>query len=235
MVRKQSKFLARQKAGVAVIGVLALGVVAALTWQAVISRAPVTEVTEGVHYRLLEKPRRIRSDKVEVMEFFSYGCIHCYRLEPVLADWLETRSDRVELVRMPAVANDYWRLLGRAWFTLEQLGLIEAQHFTLFRAIHDQNRVFDSPDELFDFMARAGVPRDAFAGAFNSPQVKSRVARADAMARRLQVAAVPVLVVQGKYLVSATRDLGPGKMLEVVDHLVAKELAAAAGASAPEA
>ena len=64
----------------------------------------------------------------------------------------------------------------------------------------------------------------AFRETFNSASVVNKLERADQMARRLQVAAVPTLVVQGKYMLRTTRTMGPTRMLEVMSELVEKEL-----------
>jgi len=222
MVKRQSRIIVKQKIAVAVFCTLAIGIVAYLTW-VTIADAPLGEFVEGEHYQLIEKPRRIRSDKIEVMEFFSYACVHCYNFDPMLADWLEEKGDQVNFVPVPAVANDTWRLLGRNFYTLQELGLLDQFHMAFFRAIHESRQVFNSPEKIFDYFSRAGIEDDTYETAFRSAAVNTKLSRADQMARRLKVSAVPSIVIQGKYLVRTTGSIGPKRMLDVMDYLIEKE------------
>ena len=221
MARKSTRFLVQQKIALGLFIALATAALGYLTWL-LLQDAPDGEFVEGEHYLLLEKPRRIRSDKIEVMEFFSYSCVHCYSFDPDLTAWTEKNKDIVTLVRTPAVSSDYWRLLGRSYYTMEQLGITREHHMPFFRAIHDTGQIFNSPERLFGYFERAGV--EGYETAYHSPTVANQMARADQMNRRLQISAVPSVVVQGKYLVRTSRTIGPQRMLTVMDYLVQKEL-----------
>ncbi len=221
MARKSTRFLVQQKIALGVFIALAAAALGYLIWL-LLQETPGGEFVEDEHYQLLEKPRRIRSDKIEVMEFFSYSCVHCYNFDPDLTAWAEKNKDIVTLVRTPAVPSDYWRLLGRGYYTMEQLGITREHHMPFFRAIHDTGQTFNSPERLFDYFERAGV--EGYETAFHSPTVANQVARADQMNKRLQISTVPSLVVQGKYLVKTSRTIGPQRMLVVMDYLVQKEL-----------
>ena len=185
--------------------------------------APLGEFVEGEHYQLIENPRRMRADKIEIMEFFSYGCVHCFNFEPMLADWVESKGSDINFVRTPAIANDYWRILGRAYFTLDQMEVLEGKHMAMFRAIHQSRSDLSTPEVLFDFIEEHGVERDKFESTYHSTQVDSAINRADQMARRLKVATVPTIVIQGKYQIRATRSIGQTRMLDVMDYLVGME------------
>lgn len=223
---KESPFLHQQKIALGIF-VLILAIIAGyLIWTAL---APTIdgEFVEGEHYQLIDNPRRIRGDTIEVMEFFSYGCVHCYNFDPDLTAWAEERTDQVTFIRVPAVANTQWRLLARNYYTMQELGLFETMHTPFFRLIHEGRQVFDSVEDIGKFYEARGVTREAFDAAFNSTAVNNELVRADQLARRMQIASVPTIVVQGKYLVRATREIGPSRMLDVMDYLVEKELNAA--------
>ncbi len=232
MAKKQSKAIVQQKAALAAFGVLVAAIAAYLLWLTV-ADVPQGEFVEGEHYQIVDNPRRIRSDKIEVMEFFSYACIHCYNFDPDLTDWVEAQGERVNFVRMPAVANEYWRLLGRHYFTLEALNEVESQHMHFFREIHDGRKTFPTPDALAASYASSEPARAAYLQAFNSTEVTSNLTRADQMARRLKIASVPTVVIQGKYIVRTTREIGPKRMLDVMDFLVEKERQALETAPTP--
>lgn len=222
MAKKQSRFLFQQKAALTVFGLLLVGIIGYLGWVA-LEEAPLGEFVEGEHYQLIDDPRRVRGDRIEVMEFFSYACVHCYNFDPILEDWVEARSAEVSFTRMPAVASEYWRLLARAYYTLEELDALEARHMAFFRAIHESRMTFPTPESIFDYAEEQGLDRQAFESAYRSTPVNASINRADQMARRMKVSAVPTIVVQGKYIVRTTRSIGPKRMLEVMDYLVELE------------
>lgn len=222
MAKKQSKFLLQQKIALSLFGLTLIGIVSYLGIKT-FEDVPLGEFVEGEHYQLLENPRRVRGDKVEVMEFFSYGCVHCFNFEPMLADWVESKGSDINFVRTPAIANDYWRILGRAYFTLDQMEVLEGKHMAMFRAIHQSRSDLSTPEALIDFIEEHGVERDKFESTYHSTQVDSAINRADQMARRLKVATVPTIVIQGKYQIRATRSIGQIRMLDVMDYLVGLE------------
>jgi len=224
MAKKESKFLRQQKLAVGALSVVVLAIVAYLSWLTA-GDANLGDIVEGEHYQLIENPRRIRGDKIEVMEFFSYACVHCYNFDPLIKEWASSRDD-ITLVQTPAIANEYWRLLGRHYYTLQAMDAPEENHMRVFRAIHEARQAFNGPEKMIQFAESSGLDRESYVKAFNSTEVSNSLNRADQMARRLRVAAVPTIIVQGKYLVRTTSTVGPRRMLQVIDHLVAKEQAA---------
>lgn len=227
MAKRQSKFLVQQKVVVGLFVALLVTAVGYLTFLT-LEDAPLGEFVEGEHYLVLENPRRIRGGQVEVMEFFSYGCVHCYNFDPILKDWVEAKGDSIIFVRTPAIANDFWRILGRAYFVIEGRSDFQRQHLEMFRAIHEARRSFPSPEALFDYADEAGMDRETFEADYTSTAVNSAMNRADQMARRMKVASVPTIVIQGKYVVRTTRQIGPKRMLDVMDYLIELEQNSAA-------
>ena len=144
-------------------------------------------------------------------------------IEPSLSYWVDSKTDYINFVQVPAIANDYWRVLGRAYFTLEHMNILEKQHMAMFRAIHKSKRDLSNAEALFDFVEEIGVDRDKFASVYQSPETSNAMNQADQIARRLKVASVPTIVIQGKYLVRTTRSVGQSRMLEVMDYLIARE------------
>ena len=223
MAKRKSRAIARQQMFLISFGVVALGIVGYLTWLTVDSQ-PTDGFVEGQHYLLVEEPRRIRGEKIEVMEFFSYGCIHCFNFEPMISQWAQERAENINFIQVPATASDYWRLLGRAYYALESLGIREQHQIAFFRAIHDARLVFDTREKIISFFEGRGVDRRKLESAFDSPIVTGKIGKADQLARRMMVAAVPTVVVHGKYLVRTSRDVGTSRMLDVIDYLIYKEV-----------
>jgi len=224
MAGKQSRSLQQQKIAVGVFAAVVIGILAYLV-SYVIQDAPMGEFVEGDHYTLLQQPRRIRNDRVEIMEFFSYGCIHCYNFDDDLADWTEENQNNISFVRTPVFSNDQWRIYGRTYYTLEQLGILEENHVQFFREIHEARKKLDSVEKISALFATDDISEEDFLLAFNSPSVAQKAQRADELARRFKIASVPNIVVDGKYLVRATNSVGLSRMLDVMDFLVEKETA----------
>lgn len=226
MARRQSPFLIRQKVAVGAIGVIVLVVLGYLVSVVIRDSAPLGNFVAGEHYTVLDEPRRVRGDKIEVIEFFSYACVHCFNLDPDLSDWVESHQGTVNFQRRPVVASDQWRRLAGHYFTMESLNQLEPLHYQFFVAIHNRGLDVSSIDTLAEWATDNDV--DGYREAFSSADVQRRVEASDRLARSLQIASVPTLLVNGKYVVSAGRAVGPSRMLDVVDHLIELESASAA-------
>jgi len=220
VAKKQSKFLKHQKifaGAIAVVFLVVIGYVSTL----VIKDSPLGEFVEGEHYSVIDQPRRIRGDKVEVMEFFSYACSACYRFEPLIKNWVSDKGDFVKFVRLPLPANETWRRVTQHYYAMEKLGVLEEMHDKFFHAIHDRKLNIGSSARLAEWASENDIA--GYEDAFNSADVKRKVTLADQLARRFQVASVPTLLVQGKYMIRLENSIGQARMLEVLDHLIELE------------
>jgi thiol:disulfide interchange protein DsbA len=180
---------------------------------------------EGIHYQRLahETPTTVGDNAVEVVELFWYGCPHCYTFEPYVNEWLKTKPESVKFIRLPASLNPGWVVHARTYYALEQLGELERVHPLLFLAIHEQGRRLRDIKSITRFVSQQGVDESAFLTAYRSPSVEDKYRRSVQRTKQFGVNGVPALVINGKYLTSARMAGGFGKMLEVVDFLVAKE------------
>ena len=189
------------------------------------------EFQEGTHYR--ELPIAVETqdaDKIEVVEVFSYACIHCYTLEPSLAAWERTLPEDVLFRRLP-LATSRLLPLAQAYFTAETLGVVERIHLPLFQAIHENG--IDMTQQRYIrrlFENEAQVTQEDFERVFESFGIRSRVSQADAQARAYRIMATPTLVVNGRYIAETTT--GPQSMFRVVEYLIDRERQRMAGASA---
>lgn len=187
----------------------------------------------GRHYEVLPVPVETAvRDAVEVVEVFSYACVHCYNFDPLIDAWQRRQPDHVRFERVPATFNPIWEQLARAYFTAETLGVTKALHMPLFEAIH-VHRVDLRDDALLEriFRRHADVDPATFQKAFESFAVDTEVRKAGALSRAYRITAVPTLVVAGKYRIETDMAGSPERMLAVVDFLVEKERAAAGAAS----
>ncbi len=224
MANQRKKFVQQQKIILAGLAVVVISI-ALYFMTIVVSESSSDTFVEGEHYVLLEDPWRVRGDKIEVMEFFSYGCIHCYNFDDDIQDWAEERQDKVSFVQTPAVANQQWRNFGRAYYTMEALDLLDDGHMLMFKQVHDAAKNFRTSEDISAVLASGDVTEEQFNETFESREISQKVARADQLARRGRVATVPSLVIHGKYQVRVSGSIGFSRMLDVADFLIEKELA----------
>lgn len=181
----------------------------------------------GTHYQRLPTPVETQnSDAVEVVEVFHYGCVHCFNFDPVLDKWREQQQKDVEFRRLPAVWNETLRLLAQAHFTAEVMGVIEAVHYPIFKAIHTHGvdlRDLSRMEQLFEEVA--AVNPEEFSRVYNSFGVRVRAQQAEAQGQIYGVSGVPTMIVNGKYRVDTMMAGNTKKMLQIVDHLVDVERA----------
>jgi thiol:disulfide interchange protein DsbA len=167
--------------------------------------------------------------RIEVCEFFMFGCVHCYALEPELERWALTKPDHVDLVRVPAIFNATARLHAQAFYAAEALGIVDELRGPFYEEIHVAGNKLDTVAAIETFFAEAGIGSAAFRVAFDSAAVRARVERAEELNRLYRVNATPSLAVNGKYLTNAAMAGTADALFEVVDSLVASESAASCG------
>ena len=178
----------------------------------------------GKEYIVLANPQPTSSgDKIEVVELFWYGCPHCYHLEPLISDWLESKPDDVEFVRLPAVLGPSWELYARAFYTAELLGVQDKIHPALFAAIHKDKKKLRNEADLQALFVKQGVSAEDFKNTFNSFAVNVKTNNARQMTKRYAITGVPTLIINGKYSTSASQAGGNDKAIKVMDYLVARE------------
>ncbi|MCF7991750.1 MAG: thiol:disulfide interchange protein DsbA/DsbL [Thiohalocapsa sp.] len=178
----------------------------------------------GIDYRVIEEPVRAeQGDDVEVLELFWYGCPHCYYLEPRIARWLESKPDNATFRRMPAASSPRWVPHAKAYFAAEALGVLEQFHEPMFKALHDERRKIFNDEQIIAFAAEQGIDEEAFRKAYNSFPVDMQVRKSADLVRRYNIDGVPAIVVNGKYLTSASQAGTTDRMFEVIDYLIAEE------------
>jgi thiol:disulfide interchange protein DsbA len=180
---------------------------------------------EGIHYQVLDPqaPLSTSGEGIEVSEYFSYGCGHCFQFDPVLNAWLDKQPEDVNFDRTPAVWNDYYGNLAQTYYTLKAMDLLESLHVAVFEAIHIQRKNLSKPGVMADFLEEAGVDPEAFAKVFNSFGVRMSLQQADARGRAYRASGVPTLIVNGKYRIE-TRGAGSvQEMLKVAEFLIQLE------------
>lgn len=191
-----------------------------------------SEPTEGIDYIVLPQPvpTRVADGQVEVVELFWYGCPHCYHFEPHLKAWKADKPEHVQFRYLPAVFNDLWALHARVFYAFEHMGVFDQLHDPFFHAIHAQGRRMADERSILRFVEREGVDPAAFREALVSDEVTARVREAIQKTRDYRIEGVPSVVVDGRFLVTASMAGGFENMVRVMGHLVEKAGAEATAA-----
>ena len=174
----------------------------------------------GQDYQVLANPVKVeKPGKIEVREFFWYGCGHCYSLEPHMQSWLKKLPKDVRFVRTPAAMNPLWEQAARAYYVSEALGVRQKAHLQLFHDIHAKKQPILEQAQLAKFYTRYGISEAKFNTTYKSFPISSKIAQAKNLAATYQLSGVPAVTVNGKYVVQGD-DV---KVVQVVNYLVEKE------------
>lgn len=185
---------------------------------AILALAPlVARAQRAGPYIELNPPRQVESgNKIEVLEFFWYGCIHCYNLEPKIETWLKKLPQDVEFRRVPAVLSDRWAHDAAIFYAFDALGLLDKLHRPFFDAIHRERLRSDNWQALSAWLQKQGVDPKKFEATVKSFGVQSKTRRAIRLTTDYKIDGTPAMAVHGRYTVPSTED-----MLDTVNELVA--------------
>jgi thiol:disulfide interchange protein DsbA len=179
---------------------------------------------EPVGYETLSPAQPTHNpDKIEIIEFFWYGCPHCYDFEPLLEKWVKALPKNVEFIRQPAVFSDLWGKHAKAYFTAEALGVVDKVHNDFFDAIQTKKQHLETEDELAKFFVAHGVNENEFRTTYNSFLVDTKIRQAATTAGRYGITGVPAIIINGKYKTNGPLAGSHEKMLEVINQLIQKE------------
>jgi thiol:disulfide interchange protein DsbA len=178
---------------------------------------------EGKHYIRLTQPvpTTAAPGKIELIEFFWYGCPHCNAFEPALEAWVKQLPEDVVFRRAPvAFSAQPFVAHQRIFYALDTLGLVGTMHRKVFYAIHHDRMHLDKPEEISAFMAQNGVDAAKFMEAYNSFTTQTRVTQANKLADGYKIDGVPAIGIHGRFYTSGPLAGDNEKTLAVTDFLV---------------
>jgi thiol:disulfide interchange protein DsbA len=181
------------------------------------------EYQEGKHYKRIDTQKTANPDNVEVLEFFWYGCPHCYQFEPHIKQWKKNKPANVDFYRVPATFRPLWALHARAYYALEMMGQLEKVHPYMFSEIHNNKNLLGSVDDLASFVSKHGVDRSEFVDTMNSFSVENSLRKATRKVNDYKINGVPAIAVNGKYLVTGSMAGNYDNMIKITQYLVEKE------------
>jgi len=181
------------------------------------------ELTEGRDYTVLLRPQPTESGKnIEVLEFFWYGCPHCYKLYPYIKAWLKGVPKDVSFHYVPAIFRSSWVPGAKTFYTLEIMGARDKLHDKIYYAIHIEKIDLTKEELLFNWIAKQGIDRKKFVAIYNSFTVENQSSQSSRMSRNYGFKGVPALAVDGKYLTSGRMGDTPQETIRTLDELIKK-------------
>lgn len=196
-----------------------LGILALLTALGV----SAADLQEGRQYKLISPPQPTEAKgKIEVTEFFWYGCSHCFDFEPLVSKWKKTLPADVVFRRVPAVFRDSWAPGAKTFYALEATGQLDKLHQEVFDAINIDRMNPADEKAIADLIGKKGGDKQKFLEAYNSFAVQSKVSRAAQTTQAHGISGVPAIVVNGKYTPAQGAAGSFADVLVIVDQLIAK-------------
>lgn len=189
------------------------------------AQSGVASFKEGEHYRPVREAQAPADPaRITVEEFFWYGCGHCYNFAPKLEPWKAKLPADVDFQRVPnSLGRPVGMLHSKAYYTAEQLKILNPMHMKLFEAMHVRNQPLANEAQILAvFEGQTPIAPSVIENTFRGFAVDARVRRAEALSRSYGVSSTPTLVVGGKYYTNPTLAGGFDAMLEIADHLIAK-------------
>jgi thiol:disulfide interchange protein DsbA len=174
----------------------------------------------GMEYELIPQQPVPPGPRVEVIEFFWYGCPHCYQLQGPLEAWLKQKPEDVDFKRIPAIFRDSWAAHARVFYALESLGELGRLHQAVFRALHVDRENPGNAETSAEWAARNGIDRTRWLAAYNSPEVDRKVEQARVATRTYAIQGTPSLVVDGRYVTSSGMSETYQGVVTIMDDLV---------------
>jgi len=195
----------------------------ALTFLA-LSTSLQASIVAGHDYVVLDVPQRLENNgKIEVVEFFSWGCPHCYEFYPKLSRWLASLPKDHSFKRVPVgLGHPEWEALAKAYYALQSTGDVDRLDSQIFEDIHKNHVWLYDEKSITTWVGRHGVDVARFTAAFRSFGVNTSEAQAEQKAEDFRIPGVPTLAIANKYMVSGEQE----KMLTTSTQLIAMEQAA---------
>lgn len=175
----------------------------------------------GRDYQELSPPRPVSTGaRIEVIEFFYYGCPVCYEAQPHVSRWLMRAGPDVALLRVPAVFTESSESFARTFYTLGAMHQIARLHWPVYDNHHFDGRRLNEEKNIVAWVASNGVDGSRFSELWHSDAVKAQIEAARKALDTYEIKGVPSFVVDGKYVTSARMAGGVKEAVQVLDYLV---------------
>ena len=178
--------------------------------------AAAQQIKRDIDYREIQQQPVETGERIEVIDFFFYGCHFCNELRPRIERWSEKKPADVVLRRVPVVRRDTWVPLAKTYFALEAMGVSERLHGAVYTSYHVEDLYMSQEKVIEQWAAKHGLDAEKFMAIYRSEETRQKVERARKMTVDYDIQGTPSLVVDGKYLT----DGSSAKTIDVLDTMV---------------
>lgn len=188
--------------------------------------SPAFAQDTGAFRKVRKEVPRSAPGKIDVVEFFWYGCIHCYNFEPKVNAWSKKLPSDVVFTKVPIVFDSQrvnFQGHQRLFYTLEAMGKLDQGHSKVFEAMHKDKKLLGNDTQIFDFAESIGLKREEFANVFKSFGVNAKCAQAKALFESYGADGVPTLGVDGKFFTSASIAGSEDNAIRVAEALIKRQ------------
>jgi thiol:disulfide interchange protein DsbA len=194
----------------------------------VVSAAPVAEKD---YFAINPAQPTTDSTKIVVTEFFSYQCPHCFSFAEPFAAWSESLPADVKAERVAvSIGHATWIPMAQAYYALKAMNAVPALDDEIFTAIHRQAAQLVNEANIASWLGKNGVSSSEFTKYYRSFSVQLGTKRADELSRSHRLPSVPVLVIDGKYMIRIADNGKFDEQLAVANYLIDKARQDRAGA-----
>lgn len=184
---------------------------------------PSAQTLDDKTYTVIDPANSVSTgEKIEVIELFWYGCAHCFALEPFVEKWQKDIPENAEFVKVPAIFSSRWEFHGKAFYTMEALGVLDQANEAFFHRIHVLRKPINDLDAFSKFLAAYGKTESEVTSAFNSFAVDSKLRNAKKITQKSTAQGVPAILVDGKYHTSVSLAGSQDKLFPTVNELIKK-------------
>lgn len=190
-----------------------------------LQKATLKNPVEGKHYAVLAKPGKTKAPpgKIEVIDFFWYGCPHCYNQLSYTEEWEKSKPPYVYVRKVPVPFSGLWTVHARAYYTSHRLNMAARLHRPIFDAIHKEKQQLTNQRTLRNFFVSQGVDPDRFNDIYDSFSVDARVRSAQKEVSFYQINSVPTFVINGKYVTDSSMAGSAANIIAVIKFLTERE------------
>ncbi len=181
------------------------------------------DIIEGKDYTVLSNPQKTnKNNKIEVINFFWYGCQYCAQLRPQIKTWLENKPSDIHFQEIPAIIHASWIPAAKLYLSIQQINAVDTLHNQVFSAIHQDNINLHEELTLFHWIETQDKNRGEFVNAYQSIEIQKHIARSTHMTRQYQITGVPAIVINGKYITNTEMGGTAENTMAIVNKLIKK-------------
>ncbi|HBF10114.1 MAG: thiol:disulfide interchange protein DsbA/DsbL [Pseudomonadota bacterium] len=186
------------------------------------SSAGMAEFQEGKHYFKLDNATPGTGENVEVLEFFNYACPHCFNLEPYVQAWEKEKPDYIKFEHAPAFWNPMYENTAKAFYTAQELGVMDKLHLAIFDAIHNKGANFNNQEAIKAVFVANGVKAEDFDKMYSSFYISQKATMTNKQFAKFKLRSVPTIVVDGQWRTSLQEAGSHETLFEIIEFLSKK-------------